>query len=90
MSGTEDDYGKENVPKGNIPVYIVLGHTVKSCMTVIIQDGELSFVMQIQKPTILGRLSLVCESKSQKMFPTVCQKEEEQLWQFLKEQEWQS
>ena len=69
MSGTEDDYGKENVPKGNIPVYIVLGHAVKSCMTVIIQDGELSFVMQIQKPTIWGRLSLVCEGKSQKCFP---------------------
>lgn len=42
VSGTVEDFGKGNVPKGNIPVYIVLGHIVKSCMTVIRRWGAIN------------------------------------------------
>ena len=34
-AGAKEVSGKEKTPKGEVPVCLCLGHTVKSCMTVI-------------------------------------------------------
>ena len=41
-SGTEEGGRKGRTPKGAAPVGCALGHAVKSCMTLIEIDGELS------------------------------------------------
>ena len=37
MSGMDEGFGKESLPKKNRPVSVCSGHTVKSCMTVIFE-----------------------------------------------------
>jgi len=41
-AGTRESGGKGRAPKGVVPVYCILGHIVKNCMTVIGYDGVLS------------------------------------------------
>ena len=45
VSGTDEAERKVNMPKGLIPDYQMLGHAVKSCMTVIVRWGAIKFIL---------------------------------------------
>ena len=45
VSGTDEAERKVNMPKGLIPDYQMLGHAVKSCMTVIARWGAIKFIL---------------------------------------------
>ena len=47
VSGTDEAERKVNMPKGLIPDYQMLGHAVKSCMTVIVRWGAIKFILVI-------------------------------------------
>ena len=60
VSGTGEAVRKVNMPKGLIPVGQMLGHAVKSCMTVIARWGAIKFIFLYRIRILCGLIRCIC------------------------------